>query len=171
MLVVSELNALLFEKTETAVDDAFVELEVRNTIAQQATGILTCLEHCYLISLMVQLVGSYQSRRTSTYDSHRLTITLRNLNMHVILREGVLHDGTLILTVGGWFMIHEIQYTRLLAECRTDASCELREVVGGIEEPVSLLPVALVEGIVPLRCLVAQRTSPVAERHATIHAT
>ena len=47
----------------------------------------------------------------------------------------------------------------------------LREVVGGIEETVSLLPVALVEGIIPLRCLVAQRTSPVAERHATIHAT
>ena len=94
-----------------------------------------------------------------------------NLNMHIILREGVLHDGTLILTVGGWLMIHEIQYTRLLAECRTDASCELREVVGGIEETVSLLPVALVEGIIPLRCLVAQRTSPVAERHTTIHAT
>ena len=68
-------------------------------------------------------------------------------------------------------MIHEIQDTSLLAECRTDASCELREVVGGIEETVSLLPIALVEGIIPLRCLVAQRTSPVAERHATIHAT
>ena len=120
---------------------------------------------------MVQLVGSYQSRRTGTDDSHRLAITLRNLNMNIVLREGVLNDGALILTVGGWFMIHEIQDTSLLTECRTDASCELREVVGGIEETVSQLPIALVEGIIPLRCLVAQRTSPVAERHATIHAT
>ena len=171
LLIVFELDALLFEKTKTAVDDALVEFEVRNTITQQTTGILTRLEYCYLISLMVQLVGSYQSRRTGTDDSHGLAITLRNLNMYIILREGVLHDGTLILTVGGWLMIHEIQYTRLLAECRTDASCELRKVVGGIEETVSLLPVALVEGIIPLRCLVAQRTSPVTERHTTIHAT
>ncbi|CDA67129.1 putative uncharacterized protein [Segatella copri CAG:164] len=171
MLVVSEFNTLLFEKTETAVDDALVELEVWNTITQQTTGILTSLENCYLISHVVQLVGSYQSCRTGTDDSHRLAITLRNLNMYIILREGVLHDSTLILTVGGWLMIHEIQYTRLLTECRTDASCELRKVVGGIEETVSLLPIALVEGIIPLRCLVAQRTSPVTERHTTIHAT
>ena len=171
LLIVSELDALLFEKTKTAVDDALVEFEVRNTITQETTSILTCLEYCYLISLMVQLVGSYQSRRTSTDDSHRLAITLRNLNMYIILREGVLHDGTLILTVGGWLMIHEIQYTRLLAKCRTDASCELRKVVGGIEETISQLPIALVEGIIPLRCLVAQRTSPVTERHTTIHAT
>ena len=171
LLIVFEFDALFFEKTKTAVDDALVEFEVRNTVTQQTTGILTCLEDRYLISHVVQLVGSNQSRRTGTDDSHRLAITLRNLNMNIVLRESVLHDGALILTVGGWFMIHEIQDTSLLTECRTDASCELREVVGGIEETVSLLPIALVEGIIPLRCLVAQRTSPVAERHATIHAT
>ena len=171
LLIVFELDAFLFEKTEAAVDDTLVELEVWNTIAQQTTGILTCLKDCYLISLVVQLIGSYQSCRTGTDDSHSLAITLWNLNMHIILRESVLHNGALILTVGGWFMIHEIQDTSLLTECRTDTSCELWEVVGGIEESVSQLPVALVEGIVPLRCLVAQWTSPVAERHTTIHAT
>ena len=59
-------------------------------------------QHCYLISLVVQLVGSYQSRRTGTDDSHRLAITLRNLNMYIILREGVFTMAHSSSMVGGW---------------------------------------------------------------------
>ncbi len=171
ILIILKLDALFLQQVETAVDDALVELEVWNTVAQQAAGVLTCLEDSYLISLVVQLVGSNQSRRTGTDDSYGLAIALRNLYMYIVLREGMLHDGALILTVGGWFMIHQVEDASLLTECRTDTSCELWEVVGGIEQAISQLPVALVEGIIPLWCLVAQWTSPVAERHTTVHAT
>ena len=171
LLIIFELDAFFLQETETAVDDNLVELEVWNTISQQTTCVLTSLEYSYLISLMIQLVGSYQSRRTGTDDSHRLAIALRQLYMHIILLEGVLHNGALILTVGGRFVVHQVEDTSLLAECRTDTTCKLREVVGAVEQAVSQLPVALVEGIVPLRCLVAQRTSPVAERHTAVHTT
>ena len=72
------------------------------------------------------------------------------------------------LVVGSWSMRFKIHaFSQSAGQIRPVNS----GVVGGIEESVSQLPVALVEGIVPLRCLVAQWTSPVAERHTTVHAT
>ena len=52
------------------------------------------------------------------------------------LAEGCLRDGTLVLTVSGRLMFNEIQDTRLLTEGRTDTSCELREGIRGIQQPV-----------------------------------
>ncbi len=37
-LTISELNALLLQKSETAIDDDLAQLEVRNTIAKQSSG-------------------------------------------------------------------------------------------------------------------------------------
>ena len=82
----------------------------------------------------------------------------------------MLNDGALVFTVGGRLVVHEVEDTGFLAESRTDAACELRKVVGGVEQAVSQFPVTLVEGVVPLRSLVAQRTSPVTEGHTAIHA-
>ena len=56
-------------------------------------------------------------------------------------------------------------------ECWTDTSGELGEVVGGVEQAISQLVVAFVQGVVPLWRFVTQGACPVAEGHAAVHAT
>ena len=77
--------------------------------------------------------------------------------------------GALVLSVGHSLAGGEVEHARLLAEGRADASCELRERVGFAEQLVGVLPVAVVEGVVQFGVFVAERTSPVAERHAAVH--
>ena len=87
------------------------------------------------------------------------------------LAEGCLGDGCLVFAVGCRLVLDEIQHAGFLAECRTDAPSELGEGVGGVEQSVSQFPVAFIQGIVPLGRLVAQRTSPMAEGYAAVHAS
>ena len=93
------------------------------------------------------------------------------LDSHVAFLECTLCNGALVLTVCYCLTCRVIEDTSLLAECRTDASCELREVIGCLEYLVCCLPVATVECIVPFRVLVAEWACPVAERYATVHTT
>ena len=170
VLIVFELDAFFLEKMQTAVDDALVELEVWNAVTQQATGVLACLEDSHLVAFMVELVGSDKSGRSCTDDGNGLAVAFWYFYAYIVFRESVLNDGALVFTVGGRLVVHEVEDTGFLAESRTDTSCELRKVVGGVEQAVSQLPVTLVEGVVPLRSLVAQRASPVTEGYTAIHA-
>ena len=86
------------------------------------------------------------------------------------LLEGHLGDGGLVLAVGGWLVVKTVQYAGLLAQSWTNTTCELREGVGAIQQAISQFIIAFVQGIVPFWCFVTQRTGPVAERHATVHA-
>ena len=164
-----ERDAFSLQKTDAAVDDTLIEFEVWNTIAEQSTGSLVLLEHGHRVAQLVERVGSSQTGRTSTDDSHLLTVAHRHMRLDVALLEGVLHDGALVLAVGGRLVLHQVQDTSLFAECRTDAARELREGVRGVQQLVGQFPITLVEGVVPLRSLVAQRTSPVAESHTAVH--
>ena len=56
------------------------------------------------------------------------------------------------------------------AEGGADAASELRKIVGFVQYLVGFLPFAFVEGILKFGLLVAQRTSPVAEGNAAVHA-
>ena len=67
-------------------------------------------------------------------------------------------------------MVETIEHAGLLAQGWTDTTSELGEGIGAVKQLVSQLPVAFIEGVVPLRGFVTQWTSPVAERHATVHA-
>ena len=83
---------------------------------------------------MVQIVGSSESSRTSADDSHLLTIARDiRLRKNKTLLEGHLDDGALVFTVSGWLMVETVQYAGLLAEGRTDTTCELGEGVGAGE--------------------------------------
>ena len=63
---------------------------------------------------------------------------------YVVLLECVFGNGALVLAVGCRFVFNEIEHASLLAQRRTDASGELGEVVGRVEQAISQLPVALV---------------------------
>jgi hypothetical protein len=66
-------------------------------------------------------------------------------------------------------MVEQIQHTSLFAKRRTYSPCELRKGIGGREELIGSLPVALAKSRIPFRCLVTLWASPMAERHTTIH--
>ena len=105
---------------------------------------------------MVQIVGSSESCRTSTNHSHLLTITLDiRARLDETLLEGHLDDGSLVFTVGGRLVVETVQYAGLLAEGRTDTTCELREGVGTGKQLVGQFKVAFVQGVVPLWGFVA----------------
>ena len=100
---------------QTAVDDALVELEVRNAVTQQAAGVLACLEDRHLIAFMVELVGSNKSGRSCTDDSNGLAVAFWYFYAYIVFRESVLNDGALVFTVGDGLVVGEVEYTRFLA--------------------------------------------------------
>src|SRR5262249_59252966 len=57
-----------------------------------------------------------------------------------------------------------------LARCRADAAGDLGEIVGGVEVARSLLPVAAIDEVVPIRDLIVDGTTGVAVGNAAIHA-
>src|SRR5574344_421250 len=167
--VVFEGDAFSFQNLQTAVDDGLIQFEVWNTIAEQSAGSFILFEYSDGISFVVQVVGGSKSCRTCTDDSHLLAITLRHFHTYEVLMECHLGDGCFVLAVGGGLVVNKIQHTGLFTESRTDTTGKLREGVGGVEQAVSQLIVAFVEGVVPLRWFVAQWTSPVAERYTAVH--
>ena len=93
----------------------------------------------------------------------------RDAGLDEAFAEGGLGDGGLVLAIGSWLVVKAVQDAGLLAQGGTDAAGELWEGVSAVEQAVGQLPVAFVQGIVPLGGLVAQRTGPMAEGHATVH--
>ena len=121
---------------------------------------------------MVKVVGGSESGRSCTDDGYLLPITHDVCFWQDIpFAEGGLDDSCLVFTVCSRLVVETVQHAGLLAERRTDAACELREGIGAAEQAISQFPVSFIQGIVPFRCLIAQRTSPVAERYATVHTT
>src|ERR1700752_3436875 len=56
------------------------------------------------------------------------------------------------------------------ARRRTNTACELREVVGRMKLANRFLPLTTIDVVVPVGNEVVDRTTGLAERHATIHA-
>ena len=171
LFAVLKLYAFLFQQGDAAVDDGLVELEVRNAIAEQSASSLVLLEYCYLIAHQVQVVGNCQSSRTSTDHCHRLAVSFYVcLWLYEALAEGTLNDGALVLTVGSGLVVEAVQNACLFAKGRTDAAGELREGIRGGQQFEGQFPVTLVQGIIPFWSFIAQRTCPVAEGNAAVHA-
>ena len=166
----AKLDAFLLHQMNAAVDDGLVEFEIRYTIAEQATSRLVLLEDSNRITHSVEGIGCSKSGRTRSNNGHLLAIPYRCYRLDISLAEGCLNDGTLVLAVGSWLMVEAIEHTGFLAQCRTDAPCKLRERVGAAQQSIGQFPVTFIQRVVPFGCFVAQRTGPVAERHATVHA-
>ncbi len=76
---------------------------------------------------------------------------------------------TLVLPVSSRLMLHQVEHAGFFAKRGADPAGKLRERVGAGKQLVCQLPVALIEGVVPFRRTISQRTGPVAERHSAIH--
>ena len=93
------------------------------------------------------------------------------MGLDKILLISMLGDGSLVLPYRCRLVIHQVQHAGLFAESGANAPRELGKIVGLREQRVGFLPVSAVKGVVPLGCFVVQWAGPVAERHATVHAT
>ena len=92
------------------------------------------------------------------------------VGLDVTFAEGCLHDGRLVLAYRHRFAATELQDATLLTKGGADAAGELGEVAGLLQHVVGFAPAALREVVLPLGLAVAQRTRPVAEGHAAVHA-
>ena len=108
---------------------------------------------------------------TRADDGHALAVAFNLSRLNVALAEGALGYGALVLAYGDGLIHTEFEHATLFAECGANASRKLREVVGGIEYAPRLAPFALEERVLELGRTVAQRTGPVAEGYATVHAS
>ena len=171
ILTISERYAFGLENVHSPVDDGFVEFEIGYSVAQKASCGFVLLVNRHAVAHQVEVAGSRQASRSGTHDSHALAVSPDvGARLYVCLAESSLGDGCFVLAVGGRLVVVKVQHTSLLAQCRTDAARKFGKGIGGAEQSVGPFPLASAQCLVPLGSLVAQRTSPVAERHTAVHA-
>ena len=170
-LSVLKFDALLFQQADAAVDDGLVEFEIGDAVAQQSTCGFVFLEDGNGVAHVVEVVGGGETGGTGSDDGHLLSVTLDVGTGHdKTFLKGHLGDGGLVLAVSGRLVVEAVEHAGLLAQRRADAASELGEGICAIQQAVGQLKVAFVQSVVPLGRLVAQRTGPVAEGHAAVHA-
>ena len=118
----------------------------------------------------VQPYGDTQSGRACPDNGYLLSVTFGLARCDVTLAKGSFGNGGFVFADSDRLVAREFQYARLLAEGGADASRKFGKVVRAGQYPVSFAPFAPVECVLEFRVFIAQRTCPVAERYATVHA-
>ena len=130
------------------------------------------------MSSLVQQIRCCQSGGTAADDCHLFAGAYhRGLGCRIALVVGVFNDSIFVLLSGDRIPVQPTGTCRL-TQGRAYSGSELGEIVGLLQTVVSLLPVAGIYQIVPLRHQIVQRASAghtadhhtrLAERHAAFH--
>ncbi len=167
-----ELDAGRAQQVDAAVDDALVELHVRNAVHQQAADAIGALVDGDLVTGFVELVGGREAGRTRADDGNALAAARRgHVRLDPTFGEAAVDDRVLdVLDRDGG--IRDAEHAGALARRRARAARELREVVGLVQPVERVAPAALVDQVVPFRNQVVDRAAVVglAKRHAAVHA-
>ena len=128
---------------------------------------------------MVQLIRNRQTGGAGAYHSHPLAAADGgNSGRNPALPEAHLDDGQLVIVDGDAFSQHPAGAGGL-AESGADPAREFGEIVGLCQTGKGLLPVAVVDFIIPFRNQIVQWTAAehaaevcagLAEGHAAVHA-
>mmetsp|Transcript_23427 Transcript_23427/g.67264 ORF Transcript_23427/g.67264 Transcript_23427/m.67264 type:complete len:944 (+) Transcript_23427:2462-5293(+) len=150
-----------------------VGLHVGHAIHHQTARPVGTLEDRHRVAHLVELVGSRHARRPRADDGDVLAGAVgRRLGDHPAHLESLVDGGALDVFDGDG-ILDDAQHTGALAGGGADAASELGEVVG-LQQPVQgLLPILLVDQLVPLGDQVAKWASAggrLAEWHAAVHA-
>ena len=167
-----EDDALAFHLLHAAVDVVLLHLEVGDAVAQQAAGLGLTLIDMHIMPGTGELLGGGKAGRAGAHHCHALAgAHLRGLGLHPAHLPRLVGDG-LLDGLDGDRHVFEIQRAGFLARGGADAAGEFREIVGGVQVARRLLPVVLVDEVVPVGDLVVDRAAggAMAEGNAAIHA-
>src|SRR5262249_60030794 len=89
--------------------------------------------------------------------------------VHPAALEGAVGDRAFD-RLDGDGVVRDVERAGGFARRRADATGDLGEIVSGVEVARSLLPVAAIDEVVPVRDLIVDRTAGVAVGNAAIHA-
>ena len=166
----TEFDAFFFHLGHAQVDVAFFHLEIRNAITQQAADPVVLLKQSHIVAGAGELLrGSHASRAGANQGHFFAGFQLGQLRRDPALVPGPVNDGVFDGFDADSVVIH-VQGAGRLAGRGADASGELGEVVGAVQNVDRVLPVALVNQVVEVRDDVVHRAAAVAKRRATVHA-
>ena len=165
-----EADALSLHDAEAAVNHRFLEFEVRNAVAQESSDLFFFFEDGHVVAQSVQACCGGESGGSGADYADFLAEARIGLRLHPSFSERRFNHGTFVFADGDRGIDGKFQHATLLAEGGADSSCELREVIGGGEDLICLSPVSFEERVLKFGRSVAQRTSPVAEGDAAVHA-
>ena len=131
------------------------------------------------MSPAVELIGRRQSRGAGTDDGNFLSgANLGNPGLDQTAVKGVFNDGQLVVVAGHRVAV-QVTGASLFTGRGANSASELRKVIGDAQTVIGLLPVALVDQVVPFGDQVVQRTAGhripehharLTEGHAAVHA-
>ena len=169
----NELNALLSEKVDAAVDGLLLELHVGDAVHEKTPDAIGPLVDGDLMTHLVELVGCGKAggSRSHNSDCHSSPI-LDDARLDQAIIPGPVNDG-IFNVLDGDRTVDEAGDARALAGCGADTSGELWEVVGLVQPIDGVGPLSVVDQIVPLRDEVIDRTARLglAKGSAAVHAT
>ena len=166
-----EPDPLGFQLGETPVEDALLELEVGDAVAQEAARPCGALEHRHRVTRAGELLGRADPRGPAADDRHRAPRRPpRGPRRDPALGPAALDDGELDLPDRHRRRVDR-QRARGLAGRRADPARHLGQVVGHLEAQQRLAPLSPVDEVVPLGDQVRHRAAHrVAPGHAAFHA-
>ena len=156
---------------DAAVNQALVELEVGDAVAQQAAHTVVLFKQRHIVTSAHQLLGCGHASGTGANDSYLLAgLRLGRQGLDPAFSPGTVNDGVLNRLDANRFLVdvgHASRFTRR----RADTARELWEVIGAVQRGDGVFPVALVHEVIEVRNDVVDRAAVVAKRCAAIHAT
>ncbi len=178
MSAVMEGDAFRLHLRDAAVDVIFLHFEIGNAVAQKPAGLGPPLIDVDLMTGASELLRASEAGRTGADDRNLLAGSLRRRFGLETLRDGAVGYGALDRFDRNGILV-DVERARGFARRRADAAGHFREIIGGVEVARRLVPVAVVDEVVPVRDLVVDRTARRAGRyrpgalaigHAAIHA-
>lgn len=153
------------------IDVLLLDLEIRDAVTQQSSDAVLLLVDHNAVPCAAKLLRSGKPRRPRADDSDPLSATMSwDLGMNPTFFPPLIDDGT-FNRLDGDGVILQIQRARRLAGRWAQAPRELREVVGGVKNMQRLPPIPARHQIVPIWNDVIDRTTGMAVRNATFHAS
>ena len=165
-----EDHALGLHLIHAAVDVAFLHFEVGDAIAQQTTHAVILFEHRHRMTHTGQLLGCRQTGRTGADHGHFFArLDSGWLRLDPTLGPSPVDDGVFNRLDAHRVVVH-IQGARCFAGCGANATGELGEVVGAVQNRQGVVPLVGEHQIVEVGDDVVDGAAAVAKRRAAVHA-
>ena len=165
-----ELDALGFHLANASIDQRLFHLEVRDAVTQQPARLAVFFVDVNFVSGACELLRAGEPSWAGPDDGDLFTGGLaEDFRLDPSIDERTIDDRAFD-RFDRHGRVGEIQRAGRFARRGAYAAGELGEVIGRVEVARGLLPVAVIDEIVPVGDLIVDGTAVVTIRNATIHA-